>query len=96
MDAAFGGTVAGIGVVVFHSVNFHPGSAFGTGRKNNLVSIFYGKNSRSTVDDVWNQKHENQTGNDSNRIKLGIDDVEQNSQFSCSVEFDETKLTTTT
>ena len=42
-------------------------------------------------DDDWNATHI-QTGENANKIMIKVGDVEGNSQFSCSVDFDETKL----
>jgi hypothetical protein len=49
--------------------------------------------SNATKDTEWNSAHI-QTGTNANKVKLGVDDIETNSQFSCSVDFDETKITT--
>ena len=48
--------------------------------------------SDSSKDADWNAAHI-QTGTNANKVKLDVDDVERNSQFSCSVDFDETKIT---
>ena len=50
--------------------------------------------SDTTKDDAWNAAHI-QTGANANKVTLEVDDVERNSQFSCSVDFDETKIKTT-
>ena len=47
--------------------------------------------SNPTKDTEWNAAHI-QTGANSNKVKLEVDDVEGNSHFSCSVDFDETKI----
>lgn len=47
--------------------------------------------SNSTEDDNWNAAHI-QTGTKANQVTLGVDDVEGNSQISCSVDFDENQI----
>ena len=47
-------------------------------------------------DESWNEAHKNITGANANKITLYVSDVEKNSQFQCSVDFDETKIQTTT
>jgi hypothetical protein len=47
--------------------------------------------SDSANDTDWNSKHI-QTGTDANIVTLYVDDVERNSQFSCSVDFDEDQI----
>ncbi len=42
-------------------------------------------------DAQWNENHI-QTGEGANQITLNVDDVVKNSQFSCSVDFDDTKF----
>ena len=51
-------------------------------------------NAQSDV--AWNNAHQNITGENANKITLYVSDVEKNSQFQCSVDFDETKIQTTT
>ena len=51
--------------------------------------------SDSTADGSWNSEHI-QTGTNANKVVLGVDDIEGNSQISCTVEFDESQLNTTT
>ena len=47
--------------------------------------------SDSNADKAWNAAHI-QTGANANQITLKVDDVFKNSQFSCSIDFDETKI----
>lgn len=49
--------------------------------------------SDATKDSEWNLDHI-QTGANANTVLLAVDDVEGNSQFSCSVDFDEAQLKT--
>ena len=49
--------------------------------------------SSSENDDVWNAAHIKQGAN-ANKITLTTTDVVKNSNFACSVDFDETKITT--
>ena len=49
--------------------------------------------SSTTKDATWNSAHI-QTGANANKVLLTVDDVEGNSQFSCSVDFDETQIKT--
>ena len=48
----------------------------------------------SEKDNIWNSNHMNKTGTNANKVRLSVDDIEGNAQFSCSVDFDETKITT--
>ena len=45
----------------------------------------------SAKDAVWNADHI-QTGTNANKVKLDVDDVDGNSHFSCSVDFDDKKI----
>jgi hypothetical protein len=47
--------------------------------------------SSSTEDADWNTAHI-QTGEKANEVTLGVDDIEGNSQISCSVDFDEAQI----
>ena len=47
----------------------------------------------SQKDDSWNSEHI-QIGKDANKITIVADYIEKNSQFSCTVDFDETKIQT--
>jgi hypothetical protein len=64
--------------------------------KKDVTSDFMTKGARfswirtsSSDDTIWNTNHENQT---TNTIKITRVDVEKNSQFSCKITIDETKL----
>ena len=47
--------------------------------------------SNSAKDDDWNDAHI-QTGEKANEVTLGVDDIDGNSQFSCTVDFDEEQI----
>ena len=47
------------------------------------------------ADAEWNSAH-SQRGENANKVTLKVNDVFKNSQFLCSVDFDETKIKTTT
>ena len=47
--------------------------------------------SNSAEDDDWNDTHI-QTGEKANEVTLGVDDIDGNSQFSCTVDFDEEQI----
>ena len=74
---------------------------YGTDITNQVIDIG-GKFSWTRVssdiqtDTIWNNAHKDITGINANQITLYVDDIEKNSQFQCSVDFDETKIQTTT
>ena len=47
--------------------------------------------SNSEKDDNWNDEHI-QIGEKANEVTLGVDDIDGNSQFSCTVDFDEEQI----